>query len=140
MTVQGCEIVAAAERGPTESGEKEVQGFGDAGAAGGLGEIAALLFDLGKNVLMGVGRAGEVVAVAALEHGEVVQIVPGNEGGGWPKIQQGLDVAEAGALVVVGMGEAEVGAVAEGGKRKAEGGKRNAECGMRKAEMGRWVG
>ena len=40
----------AKERGPTESGEEEVEGFGDAGAARGFGEVAAFLFDLGEDL------------------------------------------------------------------------------------------
>ena len=53
--------------------EEELKGFSDTGAAAGLGEVAALLFDLGQDLLVGVGRAGEVMAVAPLQHGEVVE-------------------------------------------------------------------
>ena len=64
MSVQGCERVAPAayfakaakakERGPTESGEEKVEGFGDADAPGGFGEVAALFFDLGEDLGDGV--------------------------------------------------------------------------------------
>jgi len=66
--------------------EEKVEGFGDAGAAAGPGEVAALFFDLRQNLRVGVGGASEGVAVTTLEHREIVQVIPSNKGGGWPQI------------------------------------------------------
>lgn len=62
--------------------EKMVEGFGDARARFFPGNISALLFELLDDLEDGVGRAGEVVAELALEHGQVVEVIARNEGGG----------------------------------------------------------
>ena len=91
-----------------------VQGFGDADTTGRAGEVTTLPFDLGQNFFMGIGRAGEIVAASAGEHGEVVEVVPGHKSGLGAEIQERLDMAEAGTLVVVGMGKTEIRTVPDG--------------------------
>ena len=54
------------------------------------------------------------MAAAATEHGEIVEVISGDKGRGGADIEQLLYMAQAGALVVIGMGKAEVGTVADG--------------------------
>ena len=90
------------------------EGLGNTGASFLSGKVATLFFDLGKDFWNGVGWAGEEVTKFTLEHGQIIQIIARNKGGGRGKIQKLLDFCQAGAFVVIHMGKTKVWAVPNG--------------------------
>lgn len=99
----------------TSGQRKEVaQGLGNSVSAGSLGEIATFFFNLGEDLLVGVAGACQVMTIATLKHGEVVEVVPGNKSRSRSQVEKRLNVSQTGALVVIGMGKPEVWTVADG--------------------------
>jgi len=92
-----------------------VEGFSDTRARFFFSNKSTLFFDLLDDLKHGVGGAGEVAAEFGLEHRQVVQVIPCDKGGGLIEIEKFLNMGEARAFMVVDVGEAEVGAVADGG-------------------------
>ena len=91
-----------------------MEGFSNTIARFFFGNISTLFFELLNDLENGVGRAGEVMAEFGLEHRQVVQVIPRDKGGGWTEIEEFLNMGEARAFMVVDVGEAKVGAVADG--------------------------
>ena len=92
-----------------------VEGFSDTIARFFFGNISTLFFELLDDLENGIRGAGKVAAEFGSEHRQVVQVIPRDKGGGWTEIQELLNMGEARAFMVVDVGEAEVGAVADGG-------------------------
>jgi hypothetical protein len=91
-----------------------VKGFSDTIARFFFSNISTLFFELLDDLEHGVGGAGEVAAELGLEHRQVVQVIPCDKGGGWIEIEEFLNMGEAGAFMVVDVGKAKVGTVADG--------------------------
>jgi hypothetical protein len=91
-----------------------VEGFSDTIARFFFGNISTLFFELLDDLEHGVGGAGEVATEFRLKHRQVVQVIPCDKGGGWIEIEKFLNMGEARAFMVVDVGEAKVGTVADG--------------------------
>lgn len=97
----------------SRQGKEVPEGFGDACSRFAGGHIPLLVPDGLKNFWDGVGRAGEIVTKFSAEHGQVVEVIAGNKGRLWPKIQNALDSSQARSFVVVRVGKAKVGSVSD---------------------------
>ena len=53
--------------------------------------------------------------MTSAKHGEVIEVIPRDEGGSGGEIEEFLDLGQAGALVVAGVGKAKVRTVSDGG-------------------------
>ena len=84
------------------------EGFGDPRTSFLLGKVAALISDLSKDFWNRVRGAGEVVTKLALQHGQIVEVVARNKGGGGSEIEKLLNFSQAGSFMIIHMGKTKV--------------------------------